>query len=249
MARESAVPSWTLRSFLDSLTLELDRAQDTLAVKGLNRRISYTVQNAALELHLMPQFDGEELRWTTPRPGDAGAARISLQLGSITDRQIQESTSRPVTRDDVAIDVVEEIDPKTRRSLEKIGVSSVGDLERIEARGVDLAPLGGSGIDYRKLAQIIQKTRRRRRAPTVRSASLERHEGETVVAISGENLAGTATAAGFPRAMLDGEEAPVRSASPTLVRVRVDEARLREGGTSLELALDPYAVVRMKLRP
>ena len=40
MASDVARKGWTLKSFLDSLTLELDRAQETLAVKGLTRRLT-----------------------------------------------------------------------------------------------------------------------------------------------------------------------------------------------------------------
>ena len=67
-------PAWKLNSFLDSLILELDRAQDTLAVKGINRPLTYTVKDVSLELQLFPNFDGRELRFTTAAPGETGAA-------------------------------------------------------------------------------------------------------------------------------------------------------------------------------
>src|SRR5512134_3142523 len=97
--------TWKLNSFLDSLILELDRAQDTLALKGINRRLTYTVRDLNLELQLFPEFDGRELRFTTAGPGESGAARIAFQLGSITDRQIRETTKEPPTKDDITIDV------------------------------------------------------------------------------------------------------------------------------------------------
>jgi hypothetical protein len=43
---------WNLETFLDSLIYELDRAQDTLALKGVNRPLTYTVKDMALELQL-----------------------------------------------------------------------------------------------------------------------------------------------------------------------------------------------------
>ena len=114
-----AAQGWSLKSFLDSLTLELDRVQDTLAVKSVNRRLTYTVRDVDLELHLFPSFDGEELRFTTAKPGETGAARINLQLGSITDRQIRETAGEPLTTADVAIETVEGIDERTKKSLKK----------------------------------------------------------------------------------------------------------------------------------
>lgn len=251
MAGARAERPWRLKSFLDSLTLELDRVQDTLAVKGVNRRLTYAVRDLSLELQLFPEFDGEELRFTTARPGDAGAARINFQLGSITDRQIRETTSEPATTADVSIEGVEGLDPKVKRSLEKIGVTSMKDLERVERHGIDLGKVSEAPLDYRNLAEMIRKSRRRARPPLVREASLARHEGEPVVQIEGENLAAPNAGPGFPRAFLDGEEVPVRAASASFLRIRIDPAALaaRPAPHALQIALDPYAVLRMNLRP
>lgn len=240
---------WSLKSFLDSLTLELDRVQDTLAVKSVNRRLTYTVRDVDLELHLFPSFDGEELRFTTAKPGETGAAKINLQLGSITDRQIRETAGEPLTTNDVAIETVEGIDEQTKKSLKKIGVTSARDLERMERQNIDIEKVSDSAIDYRKLAQMIQRSRRRATAPRVKSASLTLHEGRPVLEIEGEHLGSGGHANWAPRAFLDGEEVPVREASERLVRIDVDEERVGRGAGHLEIALDPYAVLRMNLKP
>jgi hypothetical protein len=249
---------WSLKSFIDSLTLELDRLQDILAVKGVNRRLTYTVKDLALDLQLFPEFDGEELKFSTARPGEAGAARISFQLGSITDRQIRESTTDPLKTDDVSIEVVEGIDDKTRKPLQKIGVTSVKDLERVESHNIDLEKVGDEAIDYRKLARMVQRAQRRSLQPVVRSASLVQSGGESQIVIEGERLAPLHPAshalslsgeARFPRAFLDGEEIAVRSASETRLRMRVDEAKLSPRGSTLQIAIDPYAILRMQLLP
>jgi len=188
MAQHSEGEGWSLKSFLDSLTMELDSVQDTLAVKSVNRRLSYTVKDVDLELQLFPAFDGEELRFTTAKPGETGAAKINLQLGSITDRQIRETAGEPLTTDDVAIDQVEGIDNKTKTSLKKIGVKSARDLERMERQQIDMSKVSDQPIDYRNLAQMIQRTRRRALAPSVKSASLTLHEGAPVLEIEGEHF-------------------------------------------------------------
>ncbi|MGI9284452.1 MAG: hypothetical protein ACR2P1_03635, partial [Pseudomonadales bacterium] len=77
--------SWNMESFLDSLIFELDKAQDTLSVKGLNRKLTYMVQDMNLQLQLFPEFDGETVRFTTAKPGETGASKVSFQLGSIRD--------------------------------------------------------------------------------------------------------------------------------------------------------------------
>jgi len=249
VAPDVARKGWTLKSFLDSLTLELDRAQETLAIKGLTRRLTYSVRDLALDLQLFPDFDGEELRFTTAKPGETGAARVSLQLGSITDRQIRETTREPRRKDDVAIEEVEDIDPKVKTSLEKIGVTSVSDLERMEKANVDLDKAGAEKIDYGSLARLIQRSKRRKAAPKVSSASLSDDGERVILTISGENLAQAESMPEFPRAMLGDTALTVRSAGPAAIAFEMDASTLPDKPTALRIALDPQAVLSMNLVP
>jgi hypothetical protein len=239
-------PTWKLNSFLDSLILELDRAQDTLALKGLNRRLTYTVRDLNLELHLFPDFDGKDLRFATAGPGESGAAKIAFQLGSITDRQIRETTREPPSKDDIAIEVVEDLDDQTKQELQRIGVTTVKDIERMEKRNVDLKRAGGGGgVDYNRLANIINRTRRRQQAPTVAKAMLVGDAERPHLAIEGANLA-TATSVGeFPIAQLNGVPVTFVSASARELRMVIDPSVLRPGANELRIALDPYAVITL----
>lgn len=237
-------PSWRLNSFLDSLILELDRAQDTLALKGINRKLTYTVRDLDLELHLFPDFDGRELRFTTAAPGDTGAAKIAFQLGSITDRQIRETTREPPSRDDVAIDVVEDIDDDTKRELQKIGVTTVNDIERMERSNVDLKR-ASSNVNYNKLAGILNRTKRRQNAPSVAKAMLVREVDAPVLALEGMNLASAASVGDFPMATLNATPVRIINASAREVRIALEPGLLREGVNELRVALDPYAVITL----
>jgi hypothetical protein len=239
--------AWNLENFLDSLILELDRAQDTLALKGLNRRLTYTVKDMSLDLQLFPEFDGNEVRWRTARPGEQGASKIAFQLGSITDRQIRETTKEPITKDDVAIDTVDGIDPETRRTLTKMGVRSVKDLERMEKKNIDLDKAAPQKIDYGNLANLINRARRQEQAPRVsRAAMLQAQDGPRL-SLRGENLATAHSVGGFPAATLDGQPVEVLDARPDEITLRVPPS---EGGGPRELrvALDPYAVINLELR-
>jgi hypothetical protein len=247
MASDTARRAWTLRSFLDSLTLELDRALKTVALKGRTHRLTYTVRDLALDLQLFPEFDGDELRFTAARPGETGAARVSLQLGSITDRQILESTKEPPRKDDIAIELIDDLDPQVKRSLEKLGVSSVRDLETIEKQNIDLGKVADSPIDYGSLARMIQRSKRLKSAPRVKSASLADGEEGSVLTITGENLAGDVPESDFPRAYLDGREVRVRSASATAIELTIPGETTSQHPMQLEIALDPYAILRMNL--
>jgi len=244
MAKSS--PSWKLNSFLDSLILELDRAQDTLALKGINRRLTYTVKDLNLELQLFPDFDGKDLRFTTAAPGESGAAKIAFQLGSITDRQIRETTREPPTVDDITIDVVDDIDDQTKQELQRIGVTTVRDIERMERGKVDLKRAGGS-VDYTKLANIINRTKRRQNAPSVAKALLVEAEGSKHLWLEGSNLAIAASSDEFPLASINGVPVRIVAASARDVRMAIDSGVLRDGVNELRVALDPYAVITLEV--
>ncbi|MCC6318285.1 MAG: hypothetical protein IT361_11405 [Gemmatimonadaceae bacterium] len=237
-------PSWRLNAFLDSLIMELDRAQDTLALKGMNRRLTYTVRDLNLELQLFPDFDGRELRFATAGPGESGAARIAFQLGSITDRQIRETTTEPPSRDDIAIEVMDDIDDQTKQDLRRIGVTTVKDIERMEKRNVDLKRAGGS-VDYTKLANIINRTRRRQSAPVVAKAMLVGDESSPHLTLEGSNLATASSTGEFPLAQLNGSPVTFVSATASELRMVVDPDVLKPGLNTLRIALDPYAVITL----
>ncbi len=241
MAKSS--PSWKLNSFLDSLILELDRAQDTLALKGINRRLTYTVRDLNLELQLFPDFDGRDLRFSTAGPGETGAAKIAFQLGSITDRQIRETTKDPPSADDIAIDVVDDIDDQTKQELHRIGVTTVNDIERMEKKNVDLKRVGSS-VDYTRLANIINRTKRRQNAPSVAKAMLVEAEQGRHLQLEGANLA-MAASGDFPLATLNGTPVRVLAANERELRLGLDPGALREGVNELRVALDPYAVITL----
>jgi hypothetical protein len=246
---------WRLNSFLDSLILELDRAQDTLAVKGINRRLTYTVKDLALDLQLFPHFDGRELRFLTAKPGENGAARVTFQLGSITDRQIREVTTAPLTEDDIAIDLIDDIDEETKSTLERMGVKSGKDLERMRDRNVDLKQASDNRVDYNRLAGIINRARRRGARPAVFGASLTTGgAGAPELRLEGENLAAptpalalAASGGAYPLAFLNGEPVTVTSATERELTMAVPEELVRDGANALCVVLDPHAVVTVDL--
>ncbi|WP_313330250.1 hypothetical protein [Sphingobium yanoikuyae] len=244
----TSADTWKLESFLDSLIGELDRAQDTLSVKGVTRKLTYTVQDVAMDLFVFPRFEGGRLRFDVAKPGEEGASKISFSLGSITDRQIQETGNRPPSEDDIALDEVEDLDPEVKTSLQAVGVRSARDVERLSERQVDVGKLvadksgGTAKVGYRDLAAVINKARRRQNAPRVQSLGLGRHQGRLTIAIDGENLA-VEPAIGFPLAFINDRPVEVVDAGPAHMRLSIDPSALRPGDNAVRLALDPYAMV------
>jgi hypothetical protein len=240
--------SWNLKSFMDSLIVELDRAQDALAIKGITRPVTYTVKDVEVDLRCFPQYDGRAVSFLTAQPGQDGASGLRFSLGSISAGTIRDSTPPPTEAGDVRLDALDDLAPAAKRALEAVGVRTGRDVERMAASGVDLRSATGDQVpDYSDLAALITKAHRRRLTPRVDAAHLSIDDGAVVLHVDGDNLA-VAQSRGFPYALLDGRQVPVLAARPE--RLTLDAAGFRQHhtGSRLTVALDPYALITMELR-
>ncbi|MEQ8403458.1 MAG: hypothetical protein RKE49_00060 [Oceanicaulis sp.] len=245
--------SWTLESFLDALILDLDKAQDTLALKGVTRRLSYTVRDVGVDLYVAPQYDGGDLRFAVAKPDDRQASKISFNLGSITDTQIRETAREPMGADDVSIDAVEDLEPDVRESLKKVGVRSASDLERMRRRQVDVEAViadksdGRAHASYDDLAAKINRARRRDRPPRVRGMSAREGARHVALALTGEDLQIDAPQPGYPQAFLNDAPLEVVELGADRLVLRGPRALLRPGRNTLKAALDPETVLSLNL--
>lgn len=236
---------WNLESFLDSLIVELDQARETLAVKAINKPLTYAVKDVSLEMQLFPNYDGKKVQFITAQPGQTGASKIAIQLGSITDQQIRKTTKDPVTRDDFSIDAIEDIDDETKSSLRKIGVTSVDDLAEIERKNVDLEKVSDRKVNYTKLAGLLQKARRGRLPPTVRSASLAYKSEAPTLTIAGDNL--SLDRSFRPVAVFNGQLADVTSVARDRLEMQVPTSAISKEQNELVMAVDAFTVFRVNI--
>jgi hypothetical protein len=239
--------SWNMEEFLDSLVLELDKYVDTLSYKGINRKLTYTVKDLALELKLFPEFDGNTVRFTTAKPGDSGASTISIQLGSIRDTQIREISRQPMTKDDISLETIDLADDE-RKELNRLGIHSAEDLRRaVVDRNVDLDSVTKKKVSYQKLAQAIQQGKRRLAPPQVSRISVAREPGRSVLAVQGNNLSLSQELSQFPLALINDQACQVLEAGDQELRLQVKPGVIRQGSNQLAIALDPFAVVTLEL--
>src|SRR5829696_3601326 len=136
--------AWQLEEFVDSLVVDLDKTRETLAVKAINKALSYSVKEVALDLNIFPSFDGDQVNFVTAQPGQEGASKVTIQLDSITDQQVR-ATSKAPSASEISIDEIE-IDPATKKTLRRLGVNSVEDLKQIEEKNVDLKKVSDNEI-------------------------------------------------------------------------------------------------------
>jgi hypothetical protein len=236
---------WSLESFIDSLVVELDKAREILAVKAINRPLTYTVKDVGLDLNLFPTYDGDEVRFVTAQPGQTGASKLSIQLGSITDQQIRQTSKEPMTRDNISIESID-IDPEMKKSLRKMGVSSVRDLEQIEKKNVDIEKVGSKKMNYKNLADVINKSKRGNIPPTVSKISLSLSESNPVLVVDGNNL--HVDSKFPPVAVVNDRLAKIISSDANQLRIEVDPEVMNKGKNELVMTLDPYAVFKLEIK-
>ena len=252
MASRESKP-WNLEQFLDSLILELDKAQDTLSLKGLTRKLTYTVKDVGLDLNIFPVLENGDVKFHMAKPGESGGSRISFQLGSITDRQIRENANEPPSRDDITLDALEEVDEEVKQSLRKVGVTSTRDLEKLDQRNVNLEEVvkkksgGGKQLDYGNLANLINKARRRKLSPQMSQLQAEDGENTIELRIQGKNFV-LQQSSDYPAATVNNQKAVIIHADPGELRLKVPKAALKNGSNALSVALDPYAVMNVNLQ-
>jgi hypothetical protein len=237
--------AWSLEAFVDSLVVELDKTRETLAVKSINKPLTYTVKDMALELQIFPTFDGDDVRFQTAQPGQEGASKISLQLASITDQQVRATSKSPPKKEDIKLEAVD-LDPKTKKKLRRLGVTSVDDLEQIEKRNVDIEKVSEGGLDYKNLANLIQKGRRGSAPPRVKQVSLSMSGGLPVLHLEGENL--SVSGRHTPVAVINDQLGDVVEHGPHYVSIRLPAQTELKAVNDLIVTLDPYCIIRLQVK-
>ena len=237
--------AWRLEDFVDSLVVELDKTRETLAVKAINKPLSYSVKEVALDVNAFPSYDGEQVRFLTAQAGEEGASKLTIQLNSITDQQVRATTKQREGEPTATLAELD-VDQPTRAKLRKIGVKSVEDLEALEERKVDLKAATDSDIDYGQLARKIQKARRRENPPAVDGISMSMSDGAPCLLIEGRNLSVDPT---FPPvAVVNNRLVEVLSAGPGHLALQVDTAHPLRALNEVVVTFDPYAVVKVDVK-
>lgn len=238
--------SWSLEDFVDSLVVELDKTRETLAVKAINKPLTYTVKEMSMDVNIFPTFDGDQVKFVTAQPGQTGASKVTIQLGSITDQQVRATSKVTGLKKDIAIEDIP-VDKKTKRQLRKMGVTSVDDLKQVENKNVDIKKISDSDIDYTQLANQIQKRNRGLNPPMVKSVSLSADEdNQPYLLVKGANLA--VNDKFKPVAVVNEQLAEVMSHNENEIKIQLSKAHSIGSVNELVLTMDPFAVMKLNIK-
>lgn len=123
--------SFLVEDFIDAITSQLDRVQDALRIKAVNRPLTYALKDLALELKVFVELDGQgRVRFRTSSPSESGASVVHLAFTTITKPMIEENTvslavSRSPSLREAGMD-----EPEARR-LERLGIRNVAELQNL----------------------------------------------------------------------------------------------------------------------
>ena len=125
--------SFRVEDFLEAITAQLDRTQDALRLKAVNRPLTYAIRDFSLDLRVFVELDEDGfVRFRSSGATDSGASTVSIGFTTITRPMIEENT---IGLSEVQSPSLEDLglEPDERRSLERLGVRNADQLKRLNS--------------------------------------------------------------------------------------------------------------------
>jgi hypothetical protein len=146
--------SFLVEDFLGAIASQLDRTQDALAVKALNRPLTYAIKDFFMELKVFVDMDGEgRVRFRSPGANEPGASSVKIGFTTITRPMIEENTVNvALTRSPTLLEAG--LSNADRLSLERLGVRNTTELKRLggSTGTAGLSRLAGVPVDRLRAA-------------------------------------------------------------------------------------------------
>ena len=161
MNRMLPAGSYPIEDFLEAITAQLDKTQDALRLKAVNRPLTFALKDFSLDLQVFVEMDEEGLvRFRPSVANQSGASTVTIGFTTITRSMIDENTVSLELTQSPSLEEVG-LNRREQQRLEKLGVRNAAQLRRLEARAGDgtLSRLAGVNID--KLRQALQRGRPR----------------------------------------------------------------------------------------
>ena len=210
--------AFPVEDFLQALTAQLDRAQDTLALKvRTGRPLTWALKDLSLDLHVFVEMDGAgRVLMRSAGANEEGASVVHLSLAAITRPMVEENTLS--MRDETDPRTIDELrgaghlDDDDRRRLDMVGVRTVGQLRRMTTETSPAAVEATIGLPVDRLRALLEQASR----PAVTGHEVVQRQGALALSIRGVNLTDGST----PEVRLAGEQVEVLEAKPQQLVVR-----------------------------
>lgn len=236
--------SYLVEDFINAITAQLDRVQDSLRVKAVNRPLTYALKDLALDLQVFVEMDNDgHVRFRSSGPNEAGSSTIHIGFTTITRPMIDENTislavSRSPSLDELGLD------PDERKRLEQIGVSNAAQLQNLGAAAghATISRLSGIPVDRLRAALGLSRPRLSQVTPepdgnVAQAPGFQRTPPQAVVRQPAPGFPIVRVAPGVSRLRLAGRHLTAESGPPD---VRLDGEPL-----SIAHADDDHVIVQL----
>ncbi len=239
--------SLPIEQFIQALTSQLDRAQDALRLKAVNRPLTFAVKDLTLDLRSHLEISGSVVRIRPAGPNEPDASTVHLSLTSITRPMIEENTVQLAAEPDEPSlkDVLgDELNDDEQRRLEWAGIHNVSQLRNLQRQSSEEALQKYTQLPVNRLRAALMRAAQPRVTritpqPFNPGAGLrnELNPGAPLLRIRGSNLMRNQ----LPEVRIAGERAPVLQASEQ--ELLVAPLAHQMSGT-LEVEIEPGAVAK-----
>jgi hypothetical protein len=146
--------AFLVEDFLGAIASQLDRTQDALALKAVNRPLTYAIKDFTMELKVFVDMDQQgQVRFRSPGANEPGASAVHIGFTTITRPMIQENTiavtqSRGPTLREAGLPEAD------RLRLERLGVRTTAELRNLggSAGTEGISRLAGIPLDRLRAA-------------------------------------------------------------------------------------------------
>ncbi|HSO32869.1 MAG TPA: hypothetical protein VLT33_10135 [Labilithrix sp.] len=146
--------AFLVEDFVHSIAAQLDRVQDALRLKAVNRPLTYALKDFSLDLHVFPELDATgHVRFRTAGANESGASTVHLAFTTITRPMIEENTVSLQASQGPGLEE-SGLDPEDQRRLEQLGVRNVTQLQKLQRQtgSSTLQRLAGVSADRLRVA-------------------------------------------------------------------------------------------------
>ncbi len=148
-----------VEDFLEAITNQLDRTQDSLRLKSVNRPLTYAIRDFSMELKVFVELGSDgRVVFRPSAADDTGASVVNIGFTTVNRTMIDENTVslsavRSPTLDELGLDDHE------RRQLEKIGVRNAEQLDHLKRTTGENTVSRYSGLPVDRLRQAMSQGR------------------------------------------------------------------------------------------
>lgn len=148
--------SLPIEEFLEAVTAQLDKTQDALRMKAVNRPLTFALKDFAIDLSVFIEMNEQgDILFRPSGPNESGASTVQVGFTTITRPMIEENTVSMEMSKSPSLEEVG-LAPRERTRLERLGVRNAAQLRRLEASAGNVTMARLSGVNVDRLRNALQ---------------------------------------------------------------------------------------------